>query len=121
MNDAQVIVPLKRLGLVMLGGILVFSTLLGLADLMLGYVWGLQHFAVCLPILLLMYAAWHRPGLGGWALLGLGLLSSAFFFLSMIQPQDKIRAALLMSAPLYGAGLLFLVAAWIGQLSKKTV
>jgi hypothetical protein len=121
MNDAQFIQPLKRLGLVLLGGLLVFAALLRLGEIMLGYVWGLQHFAVCLPILLLMYAAWRRPGLGGVTLLALGLLSSAFFYLSMAQPEDKIRAGLLMAAPLYAAGLLFLLAAWIGQLSKKTV
>jgi hypothetical protein len=118
MGDEHLIFSIKRLGVGMLGAAAVFCVLLGTCEMAMGFWPGIRYFAAAVPLVLLMGFAWRRPGPGGMLLLSLGLLQAVFFFLTLTQFSDKVRAAGIMSAPIFGAGVLFL---WTAKLSKQPV
>lgn len=109
--DESVYLGMKRLGAGFLGLIVTFCFLLGIGEAALGSRTGIQYFAAGIVAALLMLLAWKKPETGGGVLLLLALLSSTYFFLTLTQFADRLRAAGIMSAPLYGAGILFLIAA----------
>jgi hypothetical protein len=68
---------------------------------------GVIHLPPALLVIALIYLAYRRPRESGTMLTGLGVLAAAFYLF-----RGNWSTALLIAAPILGAGLLFLAAMW---------
>jgi hypothetical protein len=100
-----------------LGALIGFSLLLGIGEMLGGVPGGPFHLLFpTLPIVILAWLAWRRPGAGGVTLMLLGtLLGIAFFGTINGDAAFKLQAALVIGAPFVTSGALFLSAAIVAR------
>ena len=107
---------LARSALVLMALYCAFLLLLAVGEMASGDVSGAQHLVPVLIIIVLMVLARSRPVAGGAALVVIGVLASAFYFLAVHgEVAFRVQAVLLGGAPFAVCGLLFLASAALAR------
>ncbi len=110
---ASVVDRVKLVGLVLVLVPVGFILLFAAGESMSGGFEGLLNLLPALPFLLLAWAAWRWPGVGGAALLGLGLALSVLY---LVWAQESLPLSAIIATeailivPTVIAGVLFLLA-----------
>jgi len=107
---------IKIVALIIPGIPLVILLLFAIGETVGGDWSGLGHLIQAIPIALLMWLGWKRPLWGGILLLVLSLIA-AYSFANPFHGMDWLAPLLIIVAPLFLSGILFLSSA---RLEKRT-
>jgi hypothetical protein len=92
-----------------------FWALFGAGEILAGDWSGIIHFGPVVLILGLMFLCWKRPMSGGIVTLLAGVALTLRFFSSMMRPEDRTSAALIIGGPFILAGIIFIIFALLSR------